>query len=202
MTRKLGLLGGTFDPVHLGHLIAAEDVRVQLGLAKVLFVPAKQSPMKQDRTPSSVEHRLAMVELAIGSNPYFSVSRVEVERGIPSYTIETVRYLLEEEGPDASLHFLVGLDQAVALPQWKDPGPLMEMCQLVFMTRPGWSPPDYDFLQRYIPRARERILLAQVPAIDISSTEIRRRVGQGISVKYLVPEAVEEYILRHDLYLA
>lgn len=198
--RKLGLLGGTFDPVHQGHLIAAEEVRVQLGLEKVLFIPARQSPLKQDRLSSPVTERLAMVEMAIASNPYFAVSRVEIERDSPSYTIETVRYLLEKEGPGASLYFMVGLDQAASLPRWKDPGPLMEICYLVLMSRPGWTPLDFDFLERYIPQARERILSVQVPAIGISSTEIRRRVSQGLSIKYLVPERVEEYILGHGLY--
>lgn len=197
---KLGLLGGTFDPIHLGHLIAAEDVRVQLGLDRVVFIPARQSPLKQDQLSSSVEHRLAMVEMATASNPYFAVSRVEIERGSPSYTIETVRYLLEKEVPGTAIYFLVGLDQAAALPGWKDPGPLMELCRLVLMSRPGWPAPDFDFLERYIARARERILSVRVPAIDISSTEIRRRASRGLSIRYLVPEAVEEYIMGHRLY--
>lgn len=199
--RKLGLLGGTFDPIHLGHLIAAEEVRVQLGLEKVLFLPARQSPLKQDRLASPVEDRLAMVRMAVASNPYFEVSPVEIERGSPSYTVETVRYLLREAGPGARLYFLVGLDQAVALPQWKEPDVLLQICQLVFMSRPGWPSLDFAFLGRYIPGARERIISVEVPAIGISSTEIRRRVGQDLSIRYLVPAAVEEYIRSHQLYL-
>lgn len=200
MSRKIGLLGGTFDPIHLGHLIAAEDVRTQLGLDQVLFIPARQSPLKQDRQSSPVEDRLAMAELAVASNPYFCVSRVELEMGMPSYTVETVRYLIEQLGPGVVLYFMVGLDQAAQLPRWKDPDALMDLCRLVFMTRPGWSRPDFQTLEAYIPRSRERAMLVEVPAIGISSTEIRRRAAEGLSIKYLVPEAVEEYILSHRLY--
>lgn len=199
---KIGLLGGTFDPIHIGHLIAAEEVRVQLALDKVLFIPARQSPLKQDRLSSPVEDRLAMVEMAVGSNPFFEVSRIEMERDSPSYTIETVRFLLERSGPGTSIYFLVGLDQAMALPSWKDPLPLMEICRLVFLSRPGWPSLDFESLERHIPRARERILLIEVPAIGISSTEIRKRVSRGFSIKYLVPEAVEEYVLSNGLYTA
>ncbi|MDP2936254.1 MAG: nicotinate-nucleotide adenylyltransferase [Dehalococcoidia bacterium] len=197
---KIGLLGGTFDPIHIGHLIVAEEVRVQLGLDKVLFIPARQSPLKQDRLSSPVEDRLAMVEMAVASNPFFEVSRIELERDSPSYTIETVRFLLKRSGPGTSIYFLVGLDQAMALPNWKDPLPLMEICRLVFLSRPGWPPLDFESLDRHIPRARERILSIEVPAIGISSTEIRKRVSRGVSIKYLVPEAVEEYIMSHGLY--
>lgn len=200
MTRRIGLLGGTFDPIHLGHLIAAEDVRAQLGLDQVLFVPARQSPLKMDRLPSPIEDRLAMTELAVASNPYFGVSRVELEMGLPSYTVETVRYLIEELGAGTSLYFMVGLDQAAQLARWKDPDALTELCHLVFMTRPGWEPPDYDVLGSFIPRSRERTMLVEVVAIGISSTEIRRRAASGLSIKYLVPEAVEEYIHRQRLY--
>ena len=200
MTRKIGLLGGTFDPIHHGHLIAAEDVRIQLGLDQVLFIPARQSPLKQDRQSSPVEDRLAMAELAVASNPYFSVSRVELERGLPSYTVETVRYLIEQLGPGVTLYFLAGLDQASQLPRWKDPDALMELCRLVFMSRPGWSPPDFETLETYVPRSRERTMLVEVSVIGISSTEIRRRVAAGVSIKYLVPDAVEEYVLSHRLY--
>ncbi|MDP2662854.1 MAG: nicotinate-nucleotide adenylyltransferase [Dehalococcoidia bacterium] len=200
MSRRVGLLGGTFDPVHLGHLIVAEDVRVQLGLDQVLFLPARQSPLKQDRQCSPVDDRLAMTELAVASNPYFAVSRVELERGLPSYTVETVQYLLEQLGPGAVLYFMVGLDQAAQLPRWKDPDVLLDLCQLVFMTRPGWQPLDYEMLETYIPRSRERTIVVTVPAIGISSTEIRRRVSQGLSIRYLVPEAVEEYVLGRGLY--
>lgn len=200
MSKKVGLLGGTFDPVHLGHLIVAEDVRLQLELDKVLFIPARQSPLKQDRRCSSVEDRLAMADLAVASNPYFSVSRVELEQGTPSYTVETVRYLIEQFGPEVVLYFMVGLDQAAQLPRWRDPDALMDLCQLVFMSRPGCSPPDFKVLETYIPHSRERAVLLEVTPIGISSTEIRRRAAQGLSIKYLVPEAVEEYILRHRLY--
>lgn len=199
---KIGLLGGTFDPIHIGHLIAAEEVRVQLGLDKVLFIPARQSPLKQDRLSSPVEDRLAMVEMAVGSNPFFEVSRIEMERDSPSYTIETVRFLLERSGPGTSIYFLVGLDQAMALPSWKDPLTLMEICRLVFLSRPGWPSLDFESLERHIPRARERILSIEVPAIGISSTEIRKRVSRGFSIKYLVPEAVEKYVLSNGLYTA
>lgn len=200
MSLKIGLLGGTFDPIHLGHLIVAEDVRVKLGLDRVLFIPARQSPLKQDRRCSLVEDRIAMAELAVASNPYFTVSRVEVERGMPSYTVETVRYLIQELGPGVALYFMVGLDQAAQLPRWKDPGALMDLCTLVFMSRPGWKPPDFGTLEKYIPRSQERTSLVEVPGIGISSTEIRRRASLGQSIKYLVPEPVEEYILRHNLY--
>jgi nicotinate-nucleotide adenylyltransferase len=138
--------------------------------------------------------------MAIADNPTFTLSRVEVERGTPSYTLETVQYLLRAMDAGTELYFMVGLDQARDLPRWREPERILELCRLIVMSRPGWSPLDLAEVERFLPQARDRVILVEIPAIGISSTEIRSRVRQGLSIRYLVPQAVEEYILSHHLY--
>ena len=204
MTRsKIGVLGGTFDPIHLGHLIVAEDIRQKLGLGEVLFVPAGRPwlKLKEEKPISAVEHRLAMVRLAVASNPYFKVSTLEVDRPGLSYSIDTVLELKAKLGAKAEIYFIVGPDALAELPRWKDPGRLVEVCQVVGIGRPGHAQADLHTLESSIPGVSQRIMLMDVPQIDISATEIRRRVAQRLSIRYLVPEAVEKYIAEHRLYL-
>jgi len=202
--RKIGVLGGTFDPIHLGHLIVAEDIREKLGLGEVLFIPAGRPwlKLKEEKTVSAAEHRLAMVRLAVASNPYFKVSTMEIERLGLSYSIDTVLELKAKLGARAEIYFIVGPDAMAELPKWKEPSRLVELCQVVGIGRPGHATADLRKLERSVPGASQRIKLVDVPQIDISSTEIRERVARGISIRYLVPEAVEKYIEEHGLYVS
>ena len=200
---RIGVLGGTFDPIHLGHLIVAEDIRQKLGLTEVLFIPAGQPwlKLKEEKPISAAEHRLAMVRLAIASNPYFKASSMEIERPGLSYSIDTILELKAKLGGEAEIYFIVGPDALGELPQWKEPARVIEACQVMGMNRPGYARPDLRKLEKSVPGVSKRIMLIDVPQIDISSTEIRNRVAQGLSIRHLVPEAVEKYIMEHRLYL-
>jgi nicotinate-nucleotide adenylyltransferase len=201
--KKIGVLGGTFDPIHLGHLIVAEDLREKLGLSEMLFIPAGRPWLKleEGKPISAAEHRLAMVRLAVASSPHFKVATVEIDRPGISYSIDTVQELKAELGAGAEIYFIVGPDALAGLPKWKEPARLVEECRIVSIGRPGHAKANLRRLERSIPGASQRILLVNVPQIDISSTDIRRRVAQGLSIRYLVPEAVEKYIKEHKLYL-
>jgi nicotinate-nucleotide adenylyltransferase len=201
---KIGVLGGTFDPIHLGHLIVAEDIREKLGLREMLIIPAGRPwlKLKEEKPISAAEHRLAMVRLAIASNPYFKVSTLEIDRPGISYSIDTVLELKAKLGAKAEIYFIVGPDALAELPRWKDPGRLVEICQVVEIGRPGHAQADLHTLESSIPGVSQRIMLVDVPQIDISATEIRKRVTQGLSIRYLVPEEVEKYIVENRLYLS
>jgi nicotinate-nucleotide adenylyltransferase len=205
MTRKkIGVLGGTFDPIHLGHLIVAEDIREKLGLGEVLFIPAGRPwlKLKEEKTVSAVEHRLAMVRLAVASNPYFKVSTMEIERPGLSYSIDTVLELKAKLGARAEIYFIVGPDALAELPRWKEPARLVELCQVVGIGRPGYARANLRKLERSVPGASQRIMVVEVPQINVSSTDIRKRVTQGLSIRYLVSETVEKYIAEHGLYVS
>ena len=196
---KIGILGGTFDPIHLGHLIMAEEARVILGLAKVLFVPAGQPWLKGDRAISPAQHRLEMVTRAIASNPFFGLSTVEIENLGPSYTVDTLALLQAQLGAEARLYFILGWDSLAELPRWKEPSRLVRMCQLVAVPRLG-DTPDLASLEVAIPGISQSVITLEMDPIGISSSAIRQRLAQGLSIRYLVPEAVEGYIQQHRLY--
>lgn len=196
----IGVLGGTFDPIHLGHLIIAEEARLRLGLAEVFFLPAGQPWLKGIRNIAAKEHRLEMIRLAIGSNLNFKVSTIELDQPGPSYSVESIPLLNRQLGVDVRLYFLVGIDALAELHSWKEPARLVDTCQLVGVTRPGYRDFDWSSLERVIPGASQRIVLLEVPEIGISSSEIRERVARGLSIRYLVPEPVERYIREHGLY--
>ena len=202
--RKIGVLGGTFDPIHLGHLIMAEDIREKLGLGEVLFIPAGRPwlKLKEEKPISAADHRLAMVRLAVASNPHFKVSTMEIDRPGLSYSIDTILELKAKPGAGAEIYFIVGPDALAEFPKWKEPAQLMEICQVVGIGRPKHTQVDLRKLERSVPGASQRIVLVDVPQIEISSTDIRRRVAQGLSIRYLVPEAVEKYIAEHRLYVS
>ncbi len=197
---KLGIMGGTFDPIHYGHLAAAEEARVQLKLGRVLFAPVKIPPHKPDEKISALEHRLAMVELAIASNPHFTLSRVDIDRSAPYYTIDTIAMLREEWklGSD-EIYFIMGLDSLTEILTWHRPERLLKLCLLAVMGRPGYEI-NLRSLEASLPGVSSRILLLDMPHLDISSSDLRLRVRRGLSIRYLLPEAVEDYIYAHHLY--
>jgi nicotinate-nucleotide adenylyltransferase len=194
---RLGVLGGTFDPVHVGHLLLAEGAREQLGLEQVLFVPAGQPWRKTRRRITKAEDRLAMLRLATEDNTAFEVSDLEVSRLGPSYTGETLASIRTEQ-KDAEIFFILGEDALADLPNWRDPDRIVELAMLAVARRPNDSPEDRDLELMAIAPGREVWL--SMPRIDISSSEIRERVRKGLSVRYRVPEAVEAYIREHKLY--
>jgi nicotinate-nucleotide adenylyltransferase len=197
---RLGVLGGTFDPPHVGHLILAEEARTRLQLDRVLFVPAGDPWRKAGQEITPAEHRLAMVRLLLGSDLYFEVSTLEVERQGPSYTVDTLEALHREHGPGLELYFILGEDALHDLPNWKEPARIVSLAWLAVAPRVaerGWARAD---LEAAVPGVSERIVPLPMPTIDISSTALRERARGGLSLRYLVPLAVEEYIRRHRLY--
>ncbi|MDH7488977.1 MAG: nicotinate-nucleotide adenylyltransferase [Anaerolineae bacterium] len=197
---RLGVFGGTFDPVHYGHLVAAEEVRYRLRLDKVLFVPAGMPPHKLDHDITPTRHRVAMLELAIASNPGFALSRVDIDRHGPCYTVDTLALLHEEYGPGAELFFLMGMDSLADILTWKDPERLIRLARIVVVGRPGFQA-DVDELDKVLPGAAERICIVDTPLMEVSSSDIRQRVREGAPIRYQVPEAVEAYIRAHRLYV-
>ncbi len=197
---QIGVFGGTFDPIHLGHLIVAEEAAVRLNLNPVLFVPAGQPWLKEHRAITAVEHRIAMVKLAIANNPKFELSTIEIERPGPSYTIDTMRFLQAKFGSQAKLFFILGWDSLMDLPRWKEPLELIKACTLVAVPRQNYVKSELDSLDRVIPGIVSKVILLDMPIIGISSSEIRKRIAEGGSIRYWVPEAVERYIIEHGLY--
>jgi len=197
---KVGILGGTFDPVHIGHLIIAEGIRVELGLEKVLFVPAGQPWLKLQHTITPVGYRVEMLRLAILPNLHFELSDVEVERSGPSYTIDTMVELRNRLGAQADLFFILGCDALAQFPEWKEPSKLIQLCKLVVVPRANLALPDLEGVEHRIPGITDRVSYVATPIIDISSSQIRERVARGLSIRHLVPDKVEEYIAQRRLY--
>ncbi|GCE27829.1 putative nicotinate-nucleotide adenylyltransferase [Dictyobacter alpinus] len=201
--RSIGLMGGTFDPIHIAHLIMAEEVRAALNLSEMVFIPAAEPPHKAGRHKAAPHHRLAMVELAIASNPHFSISLVELDRPGPSYLVDTLRLLRKEWGTDVELSFVIGWDSLEDFPDWYQPAEILaQLKRLVVVRRPGYEEnPAYDQqLEARLPGLQQKVCQIPFPQLDISSTDIRRRIAEHRPIKYQVPEAVEEYILTHNLY--
>jgi nicotinate-nucleotide adenylyltransferase len=196
---NIGVLGGTFDPIHIGHLIIAEEARLKLGLSKVLFVPAGQPWLKQDRDVTAAVHRVEMVRRAIADNPYFKLSTLEVERPGASYTVDTLTTLGEQLGSGTNLFFILGRDTLAELPLWKEPEKVVQLCRLVVPPRLGSR--DLKHLEKAIPGLLDKVIQLDMPVIGISSSEIRQRIAQGLSIRYLVPPEVEKYITEHEIYL-
>ncbi len=203
---NIGVLGGTFDPIHLGHLIIAEEARIKLSLSEVLFVPAGQPWLKVDRAVTPAIHRAEMVRRAISTNPYFKLCPLEVERSGPSYTVDTIMMLQKQMGGEARFFFILGHDVLGDLSLWKEPNKLVQVCRLVVAPRCGKGFPalssDLKSLEEAIPGVVDDIIQLDTPVIGISSSEIRRRLAQGLSIRYLVTEEVEKYILERKIYLA
>lgn len=196
---KVGIIGGTFDPIHYGHLIIAEEARVKVGLVKVIFIPAGNPPHKLRRPFSPAHHRYKMVELAIASNPYFEVSPIEVNRPGPSYSVDTVAMLRKEMGPEVELYFIMGVDSLAGILTWHKPEELIKLCKIIAVNRPGYGV-DIEALDSIIPGIKSQVIFIKAPEIGISSTEIQERVREGLPIRYLVPPEVEQYIYQHNLY--
>jgi nicotinate-nucleotide adenylyltransferase len=189
-------MGGTFDPIHHGHLVTAEEALAQFQLDEVVFVPTGRPWMKEHREVAPAEDRYLMTVIATASNPRFSVSRLEVDRAGPTYTVDTLR-ALSEEHPDAELYFVTGADAILEIVHWKDPEEVLELAHFIAATRPGYELARFeaDAATRH-----PRISVMHIPALAISSTDIRDRVREGRPIRYLVPEGVKSYIEKAGLY--
>jgi len=192
-TRRIGIMGGTFDPIHHGHLVAASEVANRFALDEVVFVPTGEPWQKGDIAVSPAEDRYLMTVIATASNPQFHVSRVDIDREGPTYTVDTLRDLRAEYGPKAQLFFITGADALQRMLSWKDTDLMFEMAHFIGVTRPGFPLTD-DHLPA------DTVSLVQVPAMAISSTDCRARVAMGKPVWYLVPDGVVQYIAKRRLY--
>jgi nicotinate-nucleotide adenylyltransferase len=196
---RIGIFGGTFDPIHLGHLILAEEARAQLKLDAIYFVPAGDPPHKQDRNVTWVEHRMRMVELATAESDYFWVSRVDADRNGPHYTVDMLRLLQEQLTTQAELYFLMGLDSLRDLPHWHNPHWLVSQCRLVALSRHAVTL-DWPTLEAALPGLCQQVIILDMPEIEISSSDLRLRVQAGRPIRYQVPRPVEAYIYKYELY--
>jgi nicotinate-nucleotide adenylyltransferase len=193
--RRVGVMGGTFDPIHHGHLVAASEVQAWFDLDEVVFVPTGDPWQKSDRAVTTAEHRYLMTVIATAANPRFTVSRVDIDRHGPTYTRDTLRDL-RTAMPDAELYFITGADALADIFTWRDPDELFELAQFVGCTRPGYTM-DADVLAAL---PAERVTMVEIPALAISSTACRERARAGEPVWYLVPDGVVQYISKHHLY--
>ncbi len=198
---KIGILGGSFNPIHMGHLILGENVRDSLKLDKVIFIPTGINPFKGNRNTTSPTQRLEMIKLAIESNPHFTISTIEIEREGISYTIDTIKSLKGRYKED-DLYFIIGSDIIFQIEKWKDIQQLFKLCKFALVNRPGNELKEIDNKVEEL-SLKYNIFFERIssPFIDISSTDIRNRVRKKQSIKYLVPPKVEDYIIKHKLYV-
>ncbi len=199
--RKVGLMGGTFDPIHTGHLVLAEDVRDAFGLDEVLFIPSAQPPHKGGVATVPPEHRYVMTELATASNPFFRVSRIELDRKGPSYSWLTVTELQEKYGASTDFYFITGSDAINLLDTWHRAEDLLTRCHFIVSVREGVPLDEARLAKSFGALAKEHIHRLMTPALEISSTDIRERIRRGASIRYIVPDAVADYISKEGLYL-
>jgi nicotinate-nucleotide adenylyltransferase len=222
---RIGIMGGTFDPIHLGHLRAAEEIYWAFGLDRIVFVPAARPPHKEEVVAASAMHRYEMVSLATVFTPYFTVSPIELERKGKSYSVETVREFQRLSGPDTSLYFVVGVDAFLEMFEWREAKELLTLARVIVTARPGWrldevehllapdqrrllghptfkylkvSEVDPDRVEEEI--APRQVLLVEVVSLDIASREIRQLVEEGRSIRHLVPDTVAAYMTKNRLY--
>jgi len=200
LTMRLGILGGTFDPIHLGHLLMAEMAREALRLERVLFVPAGDPPHKQNLPITAAHHRRKMVELAIENNPHFELCLIDLERPGPHYSVDTVRLIRKQYDVSAeACFFIIGGDSLADLPIWHDPEKLVPLCRLAVAHRPGYQP-DISDLEKIIPGLGIRLDWVQIPAVDFAASTIRARLKKRQSIRYQVPDSVWRYITQYKLY--
>ncbi len=202
--KRIGVMGGTFDPIHHGHLVTAEEAWKQFQLDMVLFVPSGHPPHKEDRRNLDPESRYLMTVIATADNPHFQVSRMEIDRPGPSYTIDTVRELHRIYGKNTRIFFITGADAILEILTWKDPEKLLREAWFIAATRPGY---DLKRLEEALPEAEKerhaedpRVLVMEIPALAISSTDVRQRVREGRPITYLVPKGVREFIEKNGFY--
>jgi nicotinate-nucleotide adenylyltransferase len=196
---KIGILGGTFDPPHNGHLMLADAALRQLRLAQVVFMPAKQPPHKLDDLTSPLNTRVAMLERALRGKPAFVMSLLEAERAGPSYTVDTLRQLHHDLPPRTEIFFLMGMDSLQNFPTWRQPRDIVKLCKLAVLKRPGYFA-DLNALEEKIPGVKRAVVFIHAPEIHVSASEIRTRAARGEPIDDMVPRAVAEYIARHQLY--
>jgi nicotinate-nucleotide adenylyltransferase len=198
--QRVAIFGGTFDPIHIGHLILAEEAYFQLKLDQVFLVPAGDPPHKQERKLTPMLHRFAMCEMATADIEYISISRIDADRPGPHYTADMVRLMRKEVGPDTQLFFLMGMDSLRDLPKWHEAAWLVENCTLVALSRHDVTL-DWAKLEAALPGVRERVIILDMPELEIASHQIQRRVKLGQPIRHQVPRLVEGYIHKHKLYL-
>jgi nicotinate-nucleotide adenylyltransferase len=196
---RIGLLGGTFDPIHIGHLAIAEEARVALQLERVLFIPAGHQPFKGGRHGATPEQRLAMVQLACASNPAFAASPIEIMRPGPSYTATTLEQLAAQH--PGLFHFILGIDALAELHRWRSAARIVELARIVGIARPGHTP-NLDPVRAALPLLNQRLDLIEGPRLELSSSDLRQRIADGQPIRYLTPDPVVEYIEAQRLYRA
>jgi nicotinate-nucleotide adenylyltransferase len=196
MSRRIGVMGGTFDPIHHGHLVAAEEARWQFDLDRIVFVPTGR-PWQKPVGVSPAEDRYRMTVLATASNPAFTVSRLEVDHQGPTYTVDTLRRLRAAQPAGTRLFFITGADAVLQILTWKEPDQVLDQAEFIAATRPGF---DLDRLVSQVPGAGGRVHRMEIPALAISSSDLRTRVARGAPIQYLVPDEVARYIHDHALY--
>lgn len=198
---KIGISGGTFDPIHIGHLVIAEQAREKMGLDRVLFIPSGNPPHKRDIEVTAAEDRYNMVQKAIEGNPYFEASRMEIDRGGYTYTVDTLRELRRIYGENALLYFIIGADILWDLPGWKEQRQVFSLCEFIAVLRPGYDRQAFSGQVELLQHEYGAVIhWIGAPLIDVSSTMLREKVSLGQSIRYLVPEAVENEINTKGLY--
>ncbi len=197
MSGKIGIMGGTFNPIHYGHLFAAEQARYTFSLEEVIFVPSARPPHKDFRVITLPENRYDMVALAISGNPFFKISRIEIDRVGPSYTIDTLIYF-KEKLKNKELFFITGADAILEILTWKNTKEIFSLCTVIAATRPEYEVNKYKKLLGE--DMAKRVIVMEIPGLSISSTDIRNRVKEGRPIKYLLPPEVENYIYENRLY--
>ena len=196
--QSVAIMGGSFDPIHYAHLLLGERVREQYNLGLVVYIPNRLSPLKEEQNVSAARDRYAMAELAVSDNPRFAVCDCEIDRPGPSYSIDTIRVLQQRLPAEVEILFVTGADAILELPEWREPDAILSESQVIAANRPGF---DLQRMRAVLgPQRASRIELLDIAMMDISSTDIRQRVSQGRSIRYLTPPAVIDYIKRHNLY--
>jgi len=202
--QKIGIMGGTFNPIHSGHLVTAQEALSQFNLDRVIFIPTGNPPHKDKQEIADSEDRYIMAVIATSSNSNFFVSRMEIERKKKSYTIDTVRQLKKKYGRKSSLYFVTGADAILEILTWKNTDEIISLCKFIAATRPGYDITRIEDLRKKLFSSDEesykKIYIMEIPALSISSTDIRNRLKSGRPIDYLVPEGVSNYILKHGLY--
>ena len=191
----IGIMGGTFNPIHYGHLVSASEVCNKFKLDKVIFIPSALNPLKNASNLADAHHRLKMIKLAIADNPWFEASDIEIKRGGASYTIDTIKAFVKKYDKDVNIYFIIGADAFLEINSWASPDALLKICKFIVTTRPG-----YD-LKKAKHVFRKHIEIMKITHLEISSSDIRNRITSGALIKYLLPESVEDYIYKRRLYV-
>lgn len=199
--KKLAIMGGTFDPIHIGHLMTAEEVRNEMGVDQVIFIPTGQPPHKESKRVTASEHRYLMTVLATVENPHFNVSRIEIDRPGATYTVDTIKEIKELYGADTKIYFITGADAVHEILTWDRVDELMKICEFVAVTRPGYKRRQLKEKVEELKGSFEcKVHYLEVPALAISSSDIRARIKENRPIQYLVTQAVEQYIRKFKLY--